>query len=248
VTEDSVFWWTREAPASWHAEVERLAPKQDRASHLLLWWEPGAPEAPAQRFVIYQAMPFQYVPEAVMDAFLELRPCRCLTRGAFGELCPKCGGIESYARRRIETYLYDTGCFARPYWVIQGTNGGHRRLYSQVDQQVARLTGQPPEPPDTGALCYAPMDQRVVGRIRRHDLAQRAFFALQDAAAHEQRNAQVEFHTALADYMDVSVAAAFDAVPLRTKGSLVDELPQDHTQDRRVIDYEAERERFITQE
>jgi hypothetical protein len=248
VTDDSVFFWEREAPQAWHDDVAALAPKQDRSSHLLLWWESGTPEAPAQRWVIYQALPFQYVDPVVMEGFLSDHPCRCIRRNLLGERCPKCFGIESPGRYRIEQHLYSTGMFARPYWVIQGTNGGHRRLYSQVDQQAARLMGQPAEPPETGSLCYAPLDNRVLRKVRLNDLAQRAFFDLADAAQADKAKAQVAFRTALSDYVDAGVAKAFDDVPLQRRGFMTDELPLNHTRDRRRLDYEAERERFITQE
>lgn len=248
MTEDAVFSWTREAPASWHAAVEALAPKQDRSSHLLLWWESGTPDAPAQRWVIYQAVPFQYVDAWKMDQFLADKPCRCLRRWLPEERCPRCLGLVSPARFRISNHLYETGCLALPYWVVQGHTGGHRRLYSQVDQQAARLMGQPSEPPETGALCYAPIDNRVIGKIRRHDLAQRAFFHLGDAAAADKQAANIAFRTALSDYVDLGVERAMDDVPLRRRGSMTDELPLSHTTDRRTLDYGAERERFISQE
>lgn len=248
MTDDSVFYWTREAPRSWHEQIEALAPKQDRASHLLLWWEPGTPDAPAQRWVVYQAMPFQYVDPWKMEQFLADKPCRCLRQWQPEERCPKCLGVVSPARFRISNHLYETGCLALPYWVIQGHYGGHRRLYSQVDVQAARLTGQPAEPPETGALCYAPVDNRVTRKIRKHDLAQRAFFSLADAAQADKRAAQVAFHTALSDYVDAGVEREMDAMPIRRRATLMDELPQNHTRDRRTIDYAMERERFINQE
>ena len=248
MTDDSVFHWTREAPASWHEAVNALAPKQDRSSHLLLWWESGTPDAPAQRWTIYQAVPFQYIDQTIMDAFLSLKPCRCLRKGLLGEMCPICFGIESPARYRMERYLYDTGCLARPYWVIQGTEGGHRRIYSQVDQKAARLLGQPDHPPETGSLCYAPLDNRVTRKIRLNDLAQRAFFNLADAAEADKKAATTAFNTALSDYVDLGVQAAMDDVPIQRRGFMTDELPQNHTTDRKRIDYDAERERFINQE
>lgn len=248
MSEDSVFYWTREAPRSWHEQVEALAPKQDRSSHMLLWWESGTPIAPAQRWAIYQAIPFQYVDGWKMDAFLADKPCRCLRQWQPEERCPKCLGLISPGRYRISNYLYETGCLALPYWVIQGHDGGHRRLYSQVDQQAARLLNQPQEPPETGSLCYAPVDNRVIRKIRANDLAQRAFFDLRDAAEHDRKAAQLAFNTALSDYVDLGVEKAMDEVPIQRRGFMVDELPQNHTTDRRRVDYELERELFINQE
>ena len=246
--EDSVFYWEREAPQDWHDQITALAPKQDRSSHLLLWWESGTPAAPAQRWVVYQATPFQYVDAWKMEAFLADKPCRCLRKGELEERCPKCFGLVSPGRYRISNHLYETGCLALPYWVVQGKQGGHRRLYSQVDQMAARLMGQPNEPPETGSLCYAPIDNRVTRKIRLNDLAQRAFFDLSDAAQADKKASSRAFHTALSDYVDLGVEKAMDDIPLQRRGFITDELPQNHTRDRRRIDYEAERERFITQE
>jgi hypothetical protein len=121
-------------------------------------------------------------------------------------------------------------------------------MYSQVDQQAARLLKQPITPPETGDLCYAPVDQRVIRKVRLNDLAQRAYFNMGDAAAADQRAAQVAFHTALDAYIDGAVEREMDNIPMGRKASMIDELPQTHTQDRRPVDYAAERDAFIHQE
>lgn len=248
MTEDSTFFWTRETPTDWVEALRRLSPPSRRSSYLELVWESGTPEAPTQRWVLYEACPVAFVPAWKLDAFLADPPCRCLTQWSGLERCSQCGGLNSPGRHRIKDYLHKHEALALPWWVIQGHEGGHKHRYSQIEQQWMRLTRRPDTPPDPGALCYAPFDQRVIRKVRAHDRVLRAWGNLGTAYAEEQKMAKRAFHEALADYTDTSVEMAFDRVPLRTRGQLVDELPQDHTQDRRVIDLEAERERFITQE
>jgi hypothetical protein len=60
-----------------------------------------------------------------------------------------------------------TGHIGRQFWVIQGTNGGHRRWISHEEGLLLEAEGYPPHTPDPGELAYAPFDERVVNAITR---------------------------------------------------------------------------------
>jgi hypothetical protein len=66
----------------------------------------------------------------------------------------------------------ETGAWGRPFWVIQGTTGGHKRWFSPVEKKLLRLRGLPTEPAEPGDLPYADFDERVVEQIMKHDLLQ----------------------------------------------------------------------------
>lgn len=182
-----MFLWDRTPPADALAALHRLAPPSAQASHLTLFWVAGTPDDPVQRWLVYQAVPVQHLAEGRLEAFLAFAPCRCPTWPAgmrgWDAPCPRCGHRPSPERQRVLDYYLATGCLAAPFWVIQGTDGGHKWRYSAEEAAWARWAGLPDEPPAAGELAYADCDQRVVRKLRAYDLAQRAQTSL--AAASE---------------------------------------------------------------
>ena len=66
--------------------------------------------------------------------------------------------------------IYRTrGVYASPYWVIQGSFGGHRRRMWPYEQTLAKMGGLPSELPYPGQLKYAEMDRRVMDHLGRLD-------------------------------------------------------------------------------
>lgn len=242
---NDLFYWDRPVPADWQAAVTALAPRTDRASHLVLWWEPGAPEEPTQRWVLYEATPIALVAPWKVRAFHADPVCRCAKESARITLCPACHGKQSAGRQRIRDYLLATECLALPFWIIQGDRGGHRVKYSQLEQQWQALVGQPTEPPEPGSLPYAPFDARVVRKIRALDRTRLAFRHLGQAFEQEQQDAHRAFRQALMDYADQAVEAAFDALPVTRQSALVDALPRLHTADRLSVDLDQQRDTFL---
>lgn len=244
--QDTVFRWDVPVPPAWQDQVARLAPKTERASHLVLWWESGSPAEPVQRWVVYEATPLALVPRWKLEAFLADPPCCCSYESRTLDRCARCGGVQSPGRHRIRRHLMATECLALPFWVIQGVHGGHRVRYNATEQNWAALMRRPTTPPEPGSLAFAPFDQRVVRRIRLYDRAQRAHQSLAHAYAAEQGRAEQDFRRALSDYLDQGVEAAFDALPLTRRSALIDALPRSHTADRVQVDLEQARDTFIT--
>jgi hypothetical protein len=60
-------------------------------------------------------------------------------------------------------------CWGRPWWVIQGTRGGHKRWFSDTEQKLLKFHNLPSDPPAPGDLPYAPFDARVMAAIAQHD-------------------------------------------------------------------------------
>jgi hypothetical protein len=59
----------------------------------------------------------------------------------------------------------ETGAWGRPYWVIQGEQGGHKRWFTTVEKQLLRMANLPMDPPAPGDLPYAEWDERVKNRL-----------------------------------------------------------------------------------
>lgn len=241
----TLFHWHRPVPTAWAEEIARLSPKFDRLSHLVLFWEPGFPDDPVQRWVLYDAVPVAYVPQWKRDAFNAERLCECPVVPTRIEHCEKCAGLVSPGRKRALQYLRETECLPFPFWVIQGEQGGHPYRYTQVEVNWAKLLGQPGEPPQLGSLPYADFDQRVIRKLRAYDRTRTAFSTLLAAEAHQRKEAEIAFRTALAAYVDNAVEAAFDELPMTRRAALIDAIPRDPTQDRVPLDLAAATDAFI---
>lgn len=243
--ETGVFHWERSVPPNWADELARYAPRVERASHLVLFWESGTPLEPVQRWAIYQATPLAYVPSWKIGAFWNDPVCTCGIKASDIRHCSICGKLQSPGRERIRKYLERTECLALPYWVIQGRHGGHRYQYTDLEKSWMQLRAAPVDPPSPGNLPYSEFDNRVMRKLRQHDLTRWAFANLITADRQDQAAAEGEFRTALSDYVDLSVESAFDDLAVTRRDALVDGLPHQPTSDCLTVDTEAAREAFI---
>jgi len=99
--------------------------------------------------------------------------------------------LKKFVRTRISTvtraqwaYHQQTGLYGRTVWVVQGRKGGHKRFWSDVEQNVAMMTYQREwdalgigadvlQPPALGELCYAEPDDRTINALRALDMVER---------------------------------------------------------------------------
>ncbi len=164
--------------ARWRSELNQIAPRSTRLTWLDIFWHAGFEKkvskrlekpkyewVPVNRWVIYQLTDN---PENVPTPFLSTRLARLrliddtLVTGAL-ELEDK--SLDRNQRRIFR----ETGCLATPYWIIQGSLGGHKRRYDEVEARVARLHKAPTQPPAYCDLPYAEPDERTWNKIRQMD-------------------------------------------------------------------------------
>jgi len=163
------------------AQVAQLAadfPPQPGGTALRLVWEPGESRSvrghphPVERWFLYEMVPVH----KGMDSI-----------GLWNELNgPAPDSVTRYdavlQRFTSGTYITQiqwdlyraTGMFGIPFWVIQGTTGGHPLTWSESMRQLCRLKGWPEDPPLAGVLEYAEYDTRVRDALRRHDRLRKA--------------------------------------------------------------------------
>jgi hypothetical protein len=143
---------------AWQRELERIAEPSARVSSLLVRWHPGTVRRaspfrkerwiPVERWIIYQLVPARATPPVLRMPYTQTfsRRVRVRIRGL-----DMIRGLVD----RVQWEIYqETGCYAQPYWVLQGPNGGHRRNYDRAEEQLAQLLKLPQTPPDLGALPY----------------------------------------------------------------------------------------------
>jgi len=172
--------------AVWQAQLEQVVQKTDQLSWLKIVWEPGDPWSPKQRWMLWQMRPVSNaqgvlnVPEEILAALKGPHPrssghacfpgyCYCDIKanrwvGGPSTMCP---GVD----RMTWELFQETQCYGERWWVIQGSNGGHRYSLSDSELRFASLAsgGQTAKIPKLAELPYAPFDNRVLAHIARYD-------------------------------------------------------------------------------
>ncbi len=180
---DAVFIHDREPPEDWVTELARLSPRSEAHGFLMLVWEPGDPWIPVQRWVLYECVTPEWANEEMLAELRGPNPrseghmCSVRVPKQFQCLCrhkwESWRGGPCYAITLTQWKLFRrTGLVGRPFWVIQGDVGGHKRFFTRQEAVYQGDAGKPTEPPAPGDLPYAPFDGRVVQKIMRFNRLQ----------------------------------------------------------------------------
>lgn len=220
--------WTKPVPPEWQDALERVSgqARSDRVPWLKLVWEPGEAWEPVERWVIYEMIP--------RARLLSHRAGREQAEAILADLAgPPPVSRRSWkvkdGRRVLSTTCFvtqrewelyrTTGCYGRPYWVLQGDHGGHKKWFNPVEQRLLRLAGRPSEPPDLGDLPYAGWDRRVEDALAR----ERALLEEQTLVRNLERRTDADWRAEmrrrekglaklLLAHLDQQLAAAVDEV------------------------------------
>ena len=141
-TADALFVWDREAPASFVKELAEATPHDDNLAEFRCVWEPGEPQAPIQRFTLWQMRPRGMTQRLIasrhplVEGLTEPHP----RRGArWDERAGhyRLAGGKSAKTDRLTWDLYNqTGMFGQRWWIIQGPNGGHRWNLNSTEKRI----------------------------------------------------------------------------------------------------------------
>lgn len=169
----------RDVPKEWEDRLAEISPPTNRFTYLKLVWEPGYPwETPVDRYFIYQMVPERAVDESVLEQLRDFPPPSkmgnyfdpYLVNEETGQLGKFVNNPDCLITERAWHLFQETRCWGRPFWVIQGENGGHKRWFSPVEQKFLKLAGLPQDPPEPGALPYADFNEKTVAMLMAHDL------------------------------------------------------------------------------
>lgn len=151
----------RPMPKEWKEGIRRYSPKTDQTAYLDIFWKQPPGEPDKLRAVIYEMVPAKDIPTG-MRLLLEDTPWWELPQDqrAGREKMVSPFQWEIYRTRRE---------WARPLWCIQGDNGGTPIAYTELEQDLLRIKGQPTTPPHLGALSFAPWDARVEKALAARD-------------------------------------------------------------------------------
>lgn len=171
----------RDVPKEWEVQLAELSPPTNRFSWLKLIWEPGYPWEPVERYLIYQMVPRHGIPLGFLEQLEDPHPPSA--HGNYYDQHKEWVDEKGVSRRgqfirnpdciitERAWHLYrDTKCWGRPFWVIQGAEGGHKRWFSPNEKKFLKMAGLPTESPPPGDLPYADFDDRVMARLTTYDL------------------------------------------------------------------------------
>jgi hypothetical protein len=158
---DRVFRWERDVPAGWQDELDRAFPRHEHVSWLKLVWIPGTPDAPVQRWGIYQMVPLAKTTPYVLEEPPVWRP-NGFTHDRPAFYYP---GMVPWQQKLVR----ETGQFGMLYWIIQGTKGGHRWMLNETEIGISQAQGRGGDTPRPGKLPYAEFDRRVLAKVALMD-------------------------------------------------------------------------------
>lgn len=217
-----------EIPSDWEAALRAFSPVRYDTPWLALRWFPMERQIKdgswrdCGRWVIYECLHESLIPENDRDIVNLLsgpQPSRISDPG------------EAYAKM---LYANDYQCmmyrkhkvWARNFWIIQGSSGGHPIEYDLTEKAILQACGLPTDPPPLGTLPYAPFDERVINQIRKRsrtykygsiDEAKR--HATPEAVERDMRAAERTFREWHVKHLESSLAPSVDFLDYYTSSS-----------------------------
>lgn len=150
---------SRTPPDTWERALADVAPYSDRHTWLKLAWNDEC-----ERWVIYQMVPPKYVSSVY---WAEEQPVRFdAARNKWypdpnQKLLLNRGMVSATGWRLYK----ETGHAPSLWWIIQGSNGGHRYKLDKIESKLAQLEWGEKDTPEPGELPYAAFDARVIDAI-----------------------------------------------------------------------------------
>lgn len=183
-------------PPEWERDLREISPVSSAHSHLVFAWKEPPGEPDRGRWCIYEATPEPLVrTERLME--LQSPPYWTLpTKEARHAQAQQVSAYqwEMFRRDRVDV---------RPFWCLQGTEGGTPFHLSNIEQRYLRMMGLPDYPLPMGALPYAPWDNRTKGQLLDRDRLYRlggAIDRLKGEAVVERAEAEQTFRRRFFDW------------------------------------------------
>lgn len=151
----------------WEDDLRRISPIVPVHSHLRAYWY-----RVKARWVLYDVLPAEaIVDDADTGSGLTGAQLKALMRGPRPSELPDDVPISDVQHAMWAKWKG----FARPFWVLQGPNGGHQVRFSPAQSTALLRMGLDPEPPAIGSLEPCPFDNRAMHQLqhlnRLHQLA-----------------------------------------------------------------------------
>jgi hypothetical protein len=204
------------APSDLDRWRDLLYPVTGRPSEWLSWLEPvwhGEPDV--CRVVLYQVYPARGTSPLFWaeDQRMTLATGRPQPDPRFRV------SLDPRLLTREQWMLYERfGCMSQPFWIVEGSHGGHKRQFSPVEQRLLGALGLPIDPPVAGSQPFAPVDQRTLDALvpldemRMWTKAKELYERTPDDFDRDERDALARGEAKLSRWLQDQVGQAFDDV------------------------------------
>lgn len=220
----------------WQAELDRIAPPSPKLSFLHCYYEVGYAWEPVDRWMIGQVIPSLSIATSVRELLDGPNPADHghFEQDDYGH--PRWVTDLPGVSRRQWRFYQDTGNYLRPYWVVQGSNGGHRYQWNFAERRIIAMNGGNPEAPYPGQLPYAVPDRRTFAEIGKADMLRRHAYAVDYMEKEQTKKRLEDYETRGLEEMRKMVWAAIgeqvkgysSELEFHMRGDLGD-LPRDKT-------------------
>lgn len=169
--------WNRVPHPSWQEELDRITPPENMTRskmpkvRAVIWWEAGDTWEPIQRWMIYQMLPKSTIHPSILAQLEGPHP---RSKGRYSAQLERWvdGPAPDITRTQWELY-HQFGGLAKPYWVLQGGEGGHRYALEKYERVLLHHVTGRKDVFAPGDLPYCEPDQRTWNQLReakaRHD-------------------------------------------------------------------------------
>lgn len=228
----SLYYHAREFPSHWRDSLREIDPIRESTSYLEPVWH-----VLSQRWVLYNMVPLLTYDEEDRKTFWQE------VNGPDPETLEAGDTFLSGVQWRLwKTHQR----IAEPYWILQGSNGGHLVRYNSEQKHIAKAAGLPSEPPKPGALPYCGWDHKAAHQIKRgnlllqagNNLARFMYENRGEGLRARKREAAKQYRASVAQWLGDAQAEAMDHYLRAMKK---DELPISGSAD--APDWEREEER-----
>jgi hypothetical protein len=142
----------------WSQELRQVSPTNTLHSYLMPYWYRAG-----QRWVLYDVLPVQVIDDDLNTGSgvsgADLKAIMAGPRPSERTDEVPVSDLQHEMFRRWNGY-------ARPFWVLQGENGGHQVKFSPAQSDALLRKGLQAEPPAIGSLAPCPFDNRAIRQLQ----------------------------------------------------------------------------------
>ena len=149
-------------PFPWETELRAISPINTIHSHLRAYWYRSA-----QRWVLYDVLPVELIVDDMnTGSGISGAEFKMIVNGPRPSEREDFKDLDHWpiSDTQHEMFRLYRG-FARPFWILQGEQGGHQHQFSPFQAEQLLRMGLPAEPPRIGSLPPCPFDNRAIRQL-----------------------------------------------------------------------------------